>query len=241
MRIIAFPFAGGNSYSFKFLEEALAKNKITIEAVEYPGRGNKISEPLTSNIGEIIKKVIPQVLQKVMSLKENEPYMLYGHSMGGLIAYLTAIELAKTKLPKPKCLVVSGKSAPAVKYNRGISKMTSEDFWNTMKKVGGTPDELLNNEILKEFYEPIIKSDYKAVEDYEYKQERKLKYPIDVFYGRDDIFPLEQMLPWVQETTEDIKTYELSGGHFFIYDHVPLLVEHFTSVFKSKDELIANS
>lgn len=237
MKIIAFPFAGGNSYSFKFLETELLKHNIAMETIEYPGRGNRVSEALVGDIEDIKKKIMAQVLQKVMNIGDHESYVLYGHSMGGLTAYLIALELMKTKLPAPKRLIVSGKSAPAIKYNRGISKMTSEDFWRTMQAIGGTPEELLQNDMLKKFYEPIIKSDYKAVEDFEYKQERKLKYPIDVFYGSDDIFPLEQMTPWGQETVEKMKTYELTGGHFFIYDHVPVLVNHFKSVLEVGNEL----
>lgn len=233
MKIIAFPFAGGNIYSFRFLENELAPKGISVKVIEYPGRGNRIAEPLGENIDDILKKVMPQVIEEVSKMKDNEFYILYGHSMGGLISYLVANELMKTKLPKPLRLVVSGKSAPSVLYNKGISKMISKKFWDSIETTGGTSQELLDSEILREFYEPIIKSDYRAVENYIYKQDEILNYPIDVFYGSDDVFPIKEMKPWENETTASSKTYELSGGHFFIYNHVLLLTNHFVNILKS--------
>jgi len=233
MKIIAFPFAGGNIYSFRFLENELLAKGISIEVIEYPGRGNRIVEPLSENIDAILKEIMPQVIQEISNLKRNEPYILYGHSMGALMSYLVAIELMNTNLTKPLRLVVSGKSAPSVPYNKGISKMTSKEFWDTMQTTGGTPKELLNSEMLREFYEPIIKSDYKAVENYQYQHDKKLNYPIDIFYGNDDVFPLNDMKPWNNETIASSKIYGLSGGHFFIYDHVSILVDYFTNTLKS--------
>lgn len=50
MKLIAFPFAGGNKYSFDFLRPYLKSNKMALRVLEYPGRGQRIMEPAARSL-----------------------------------------------------------------------------------------------------------------------------------------------------------------------------------------------
>ena len=109
MKIIVFPFAGGNKYSFN---NYFPINYNTTR-LEYPGRGLRNKEDLIENIYELINDLLPQ-FQKEIDVCDD--YIIYGHSMGALVGYLICTELEKLGLKLPVKLVVSGAKPP--KYSR---------------------------------------------------------------------------------------------------------------------------
>jgi len=79
MKIICLPFAGGNKYSYTKLKPFLNK-EIDFVTLELPGRGARSLEPLESNMDLLVQDLYRQIQPYLSS-----DYMIYGHSMGGLI------------------------------------------------------------------------------------------------------------------------------------------------------------
>ena len=221
MKIIAFTFAGGNKYSFRKFTDII-NNFIVIE---YPGRGLRMSEYLFTELDAIVEDLF-LIVQKEITSTQN--YVIYGHSMGALVAYLICHKINELKIMSPKKLIFSGKKSPVIIKKNKISKQPDEIFWKEVVKIGGIPDELLGYPELIDFYLPILKADFTAIENYQYEKKEKLTIPIDVFYGSEEASE-EEMLGWKEETTEKVTITQLKGNHFFIFNHI----DFFTNYFKN--------
>jgi len=220
MKIIAFPFAGGNKYSFNNFFPINYNTTI----LEYPGRGLRNKEDLIENINELVSNLLPQVKKEINSYNE---YIIFGHSMGALVGYLICMEIEKLGLKLPVILVVSGTKSPRFYREKIVSNLPNKAFWEEVSKLGGIPEELNNHPELIEYFTPILKADFRCIENYRYNKESpKLTIPIDVFYGSDEEITQEQAEAWQEETTTNVNVKKLKGNHFFIFDHKKFVKEY---------------
>lgn len=222
MKVLAFPFAGGNKYSFDFLKPYL-NPKIQFEVLEYAGRGNRVSEkPIDS-----IDSVVDDLWLNTLNFIKEESYIIYGHSMGALIAFLLCHEIQKKGLKKPFKLIVSGKKAPQAKREEKIWNYPSEQFWKKLISLGGIPEEIQNESTLREFFEPIIRVDFKVVEEFFFQRRDLLDIPIEVLYGDKEFDRENDFLDWNLETSGGVTFYKFRGNHFFIHDYAQDIANHF--------------
>ncbi|CAM5489269.1 thioesterase [Bacillus safensis FO-36b] [Bacillus safensis subsp. safensis] len=80
IQLICFPFAGGYSASYRPLFEQL-KDVAEVTAAEPPGHGTNLM-PLESSIDRLA-----ELYKEGLTDKLNRPFILFGHSMGGLVVY----------------------------------------------------------------------------------------------------------------------------------------------------------
>jgi len=224
MQIIAFPFAGGNKYSYN----NFFSSTCNISIQEYPGRGARRKDNLIENIDELINDLFSRILDQ---FDFEEDYVVYGHSMGALVGYLICQKIEKMNLKKPAKLIVCGAEPPNVFVQEEISNLDDMDFWNEVSKLGGIQDDLTNHPELIEFFTPILRSDFKCIEKYEYDNSSpQLTIPIDVFYGSEEDLEVREADAWRKETTANVDITELKGDHFFIFDHLDFFNEYFKSL-----------
>lgn len=223
MKIISFSFAGGSKYSFQKLHQ---KNP-NIVVIEYPGRGKRINEKLINNIDLLIEDLLLKVIPEINSCSN---YVIYGHSMGALIGYLICHKIMELDFKKPNRLVISGKTAPSIKNNISFSQLPDTLFWQEIIKIGGIPEEIHNIPELLKFFIPILKADFRIIEQYEYQKKAKLNIPIDVFYGTKEEMTLNEREGWKNESTETVSVKLLEGNHFFIYDNEEFFINYFENL-----------
>ena len=221
MKIIAFPFAGGNKTSFNSLFDTIDLDFITIN---YPGRGARVREPLLTDIDTLIDDCVDQVL-KMISSEEN--YIIYGHSMGALVGFLVCKQLKAMGKKQPLKLVVSGHKAPKYPRATKISHLEDAPFWEYVTRYGGMPEQIQQYPDLIKFFIPILKADFKTIEEYIHQEERALNIPIDVYYGSDESITYETAKEWELETTNTVTVHELKGDHFFIFPHKETIHQSF--------------
>lgn len=224
MQIIAFPFAGGNKYSYNHFFPI----NCNVTILEYSGRKSPNKEDLIENLDELISDLLLQFRSKV---DYYDNYIIYGHSMGSLIGYLICKEVEKLGLKLPIKLVVSGAKSPKYSIEKILSNLPNKDFWDEVSKLGGISDELNEYPELIDYFISILKADFKCIENYQYDSDSsKLLIPIDVFYGSEDYITKEEVEAWKEVTTADINITKLKGNHFFIFDHVDYFKKYFESL-----------
>jgi len=210
--LFCLPFAGGSKYSLGFLKKVLPHN-ISCYFLEYPGRGTRIKENFADNIVE----VVDDLYNKIAPLL-NKPFALYGHSMGAKIAYLLAQRIRENDMPNPLHLFISGTDAPSVPSKKSPKHLLPKDeFIIAVRELGGLPDEILANQEMLEYFEPILRADFKLSESYGYKVKMPLKVPVTVMIGDQEDMEEADVLEWQSETTIPITLHKLPGNHFFIY------------------------
>ena len=210
MKIIAFPFAGGSTFSY---QKIFDDDVITLD---YPGRGAKIDEPFATSIENLITHLLPETLSLIAKYPN---YILYGHSMGALVAYLMTHKIVELSQTLPQKLVVSGYKGPLYKRANRLSKLPEHQFWERLNELGGMPNTLNDYPELKELFLPILKADFTLLENYEPQPKNKLSIPIDVFYGDQENITAKEIISWELESTVRVTVEKFQGNHFFIFNN----------------------
>ena len=225
MQLITFHFAGGNKFSFNSLKKYMPAS-IDLVNLEFPGRIHQ--QDLTTDVHEIADHVYKEVIRHT-----GKPYAFFGHSMGTTIGYLVTKKLISAHLDLPVHLFVSGRLGPSFPFLKdGFHKLPKKDFLKGVKKLDGIPEEIYNSSAM-DFFEPLLRADFAAIEGYKYENTKPFEIPITVFYGsREGIDERILDVSWQKETTIPVDVHRFSGGHFFIYDHW----EEIAGIFKNKLE-----
>ncbi len=214
MHLFCIPYAGGNAWSYRALERSLASG-ITLEGLELPGRGRRGLEPLCPSLEILADDVFGQIEQRARAGR----YALYGHSMGALLAYLTAQRIRAAGLARPEALFLSGSRAPAARQARQRHRLPPPEFKSMLRDLGGCPPQVLDDPELLDFFEPILRADFKAVETWQRSEQAPLDIPLVVMSGSEDDSDAGDAGGWASETTAECRLLEFSGDHFFILRH----------------------
>ncbi len=212
LRLFCFAYAGGSALIFRSWQAVLGP-KIEVCAIQLPGRGTRMMEPLYNDMQELVP-----VIAKVIASQNNMPFAFFGHSLGALLSFEVARYCQLQHLPQPVHLIASGSSAP---QNRTRSKnlhlMSNEELIKELGKFNGTPPEVLAHGALMELACPIIRADFSLVENWQYRPMPLLSLPLTVFAGwEDDRVNEDQVNDWKKETTGAFNVKWFEGGHFFI-------------------------
>ncbi len=150
----------------------------------------------------------------------NKSYSLYGHSMGALLVYLVAHRIQQEGYHPPRHLFLTGCRAPVtLKKDRTTHQLPADEFWRKIEDLGGLPDGIVRDRTFMEYFEPILRSDFKAVETFVYTPTAPLSIPISVIVGTEENMTDDDLDGWKQETTAAVKIRKLPGNHFFIFQH----------------------
>lgn len=222
IKIFTIHFAGGNSYSYR----SFGKNALAFEFVhlELPGRGKRMGEDLLSDSNDAIDDVVNQIQNQL----NGSEFIIFGHSMGALLAYGAASKLADKGI-SPNAIVVSGNPGPEIKRGKELSSLPKELFLEELISLGGIPEEIANNADIIDFFLPILRADIQIAEFFDYSPEEKLEVPIHAVMGNVERC-VEDIDNWKRFTNSTFEKTILSGGHFFIHEHANEMVKIIGSV-----------
>jgi surfactin synthase thioesterase subunit len=225
-RLYCFPYAGAGHTVFQPWRALLADD-IELALIKLPGRGARFGEPHGRSLVELAESLAREIAR---ASAQGEPFALFGHSMGALLAFETARVLHKLGL-SPTRLLVSGRTAPVAHgWRERLSDLPDAAFLEVIRSMNGLPQELIDNAEWLELFLPIIRADFALCEDYVYRPEQPLTCPIEVLAGRADAsVPLSLLDGWAGETLGGCETRLFAGGHFFLFEQqteLLALLEH---------------
>ena len=223
VQIFLLHFAGGSCYSFDFLTKNI-QSDFEVHSLELPGRGKRSSEELLRSKNQCVIDYVAQIKQ----LRNDNPFIIYGHSMGATLS-LSVAKILEYQNDPPEYLVVSGNAGPGLNTEEGNDPskkrylMSDSDFKQELVDLGGVPMEILENEELFNFFSPIMRADFEVLEKDNFS-ERDLKINVPVFAlmgsEEEDVVHIEN---WKNFTQQDFQYRILQGNHFFINHHAKLL------------------
>ena len=225
-RLFFFPYAGsGPSVFGKWLLEL--PNDLEGYAAHYPGRGSRYQEPPIKSLATLVERLY-QAIQPLL----DKPFAFFGHSLGGLVAFELILRLRKNNLPQPAILFVSASEAPHL-YDPHplLHKLPDAEFLQALKRLNGTPTELLHHADLMTLLLPMLRADFEAIENYRYvPNEPPLHIPIIAFGGLDDRrVSREHLEGWAKHTNVRFGSRYFSGDHFFLNTSRELILESIIS------------
>jgi medium-chain acyl-[acyl-carrier-protein] hydrolase len=220
-QMFCFPFAGGGASAYyRWPNRILAG--VEVVRVHLPGRETRLREPLFDRLKLLVNALVEELVPYI-----DGPFTMFGHSMGALLAFELARGLRRRHGLLPSHLFVSGYRAPHLPPSESpFSHLPDKEFVERVRLFGGLPELIAQNEELMDIFLPILRADFKMTETYTYEEELPLKCPLTAFGGlTDPKMNHEKILAWSMHTSAQFNTHFFPGGHFFLHDSEPLLLD----------------
>ncbi|MFD2762817.1 thioesterase II family protein [Micromonospora eburnea] len=212
-RLFCLPYAGGGAAVYRAWQEA-APAGVQVLALEPPGRGTRLREAPFRRVAPLIRSLADALTDAL-----DRPYALFGHSMGGLLAFELARALRRRPVRQPAHVFVSAAASPGTAPTRPLLHCATDDeIRRRLAELGGTPPGLLDNVELMELMLPVLRADFAVLETYEYRSEAPLSVPLTVLGGRADrIVPPKALGGWQRHTSAGSRLCLFPGDHFFLH------------------------
>lgn len=213
MKIFLFPYAGGSAKVYTQFEKYI-NPEITLSYIEYKGHGSRSKEDFYESVEDAVDDILTQIKPQIT----DEPYVLFGHSMGGLLIYELVKKVQQLNVSYPMHVFISARKAPHLKQKKDymIYQLPEKEFIEEVSSIGGLEEELLSDEIIRGYFLPIIRADYKIIEEYKSETINPFKCGMTLCYATGDIEAgKDEVLEWEKYSQSDINVFEFEGGHFY--------------------------
>jgi len=207
LRLVCLPHAGGAATAYRAWSEALPP-WIELVCVQYPGRQDRIDEPLVADLPTLVDEV-------TAALPSGGRLALFGHSMGATVAF----EVARRARPVHLFL-----SAPA-SGRTALHTATDEQLLSEVKRFGGSGTALLEHPEIRRLALPVIRHDMKMLAAHEIADGPPLTCPITALVGdADHTCPVEEAGGWATRTSAAFRLWVFAGGHHYLEGEAPRIV-----------------
>jgi pyochelin biosynthetic protein PchC len=220
MWLLCLPPGGGGARLFKSWADGLPKG-LGVAALELPGRGGRRDEPFCSDVGELVG----QLARDIAPLLER-PVMLFGHSMGAILAFDLARLLRTERGWRPMALIAAASEAPDQRLVPASAAASDEQLVQWLRRWGGTSEALLASpEFLAEVL-PVLRADLALMEARVHRDQAPLDCPIRVYLGALDptVNGPSAEQGWARHTTAERPARTFPGGHFFVQESAELVL-----------------
>lgn len=217
VRMYCLPFAGGTANAYwPWLDHLPAGWELV--SVQLAGRHDRLAEPVCTDLPALTADLARQIDAD----RTGDPYVLFGHSMGAMLAYEIARHAQLTGMEAPRVLAVSGRSAPGTANRPGTiaSTMNDDELVEAMLALGGLPRELLAEPELLALLLPAVRGDLRLDESAEPIRAPRLRCPLAVLGGTEDaMVTVDDLGAWHTATSGPVVTATLPGDHFYLWQH----------------------
>lgn len=225
--LVCLGFCGGGTGPYRTWP-ALLDETTELALVCYPGREGRFTEDFAATWEELAEDAAASVLRAA----EQRPYTLFGHSMGGWMAFDVAARLEERGAHAPEQLIVSACNAP----DRGVTERDRfpriEDadrrLLEWMREIGLLPAYVAEDPDLAEMAIELMRADIVVRDSYRPRPGAAVSMPVQVLYGQDDeVIEPEVAAQWARVARGGLRVDALPGGHFYTQPLWEALPEHF--------------
>lgn len=211
LRLFCFAYAGGSSGVYRSWQSAPWPD-VEVVTVELPGRGQRSHEAPFTQMPTLMAELVP-ALRGALDL----PYVLFGYSLGALVAYDLAARLVERGARAPELLGVAACRPPhqhgRANWHRSPDPELLRLSTELGREVGG---ELWNPELLRRRL-PLLRADLELCERYDWPGWPALPCPIAAYAAeRDELAPRQDVQAWRRYTRASFLSQVFEGGHFFL-------------------------
>lgn len=230
IRLFCFSSAGRGASSYRGWAQALQPN-IQVCPVQLPGRENRYRETPFTRIDDTLAYLL-QIIEDYMDL----PFAFFGHSLGAMIGFELARLLRRHGRTAPVHLFVSARRAPQIpEPYPPISHLPPAEFLEIVqRRYGGIPEAIWQAPDLLQIMLPLLRADFKMIENYVYYEEEPFDCPITALGGLMDlIIPSQELEAWQTHTRCRFSLKMFSGDHFYLQSSRAALQQVITDELKT--------
>ncbi|MFG1345577.1 alpha/beta fold hydrolase [Xanthobacter autotrophicus DSM 431] len=219
MRLVCLPHAGGAAALYRPWKLKLS-GIATVESPELPGRGTRFGAPHATSLTALASDLAVPLAHRI------GPLVLYGHSMGALLAYEMARDLMRHGVPVAG-LVLAGRGAPHLAGPPQARHLLADaDLAAELHRFGGTAAEVMALPELRALALAQVRADFRLVDTYVFQPGAPLPMPAVILGGADDPATSPATLAaWSELIGGPLSVEIWPGGHFFVRDHEARLID----------------
>ncbi|MFZ5892829.1 MAG: thioesterase II family protein [Myxococcota bacterium] len=219
VRLICLAHAGGMAAPYAAWNRTLPA-WIRAEPLELPGRGRRFKESTVVEPERLVELLARDVIRLGA-----EPFALFGHSLGAVLAFEIARELMAHRQPSPELLIVSGRNAPSISEGREpIHELPDEQFIQALTAYQEATAHDLSEPQLRDVFLPLLRADFTLLARYRFRDSQPLACPIRAFIGTSDPnVDSNAVAPWRSLTSASFALRTFTGGHFYLRDAAPVI------------------
>ncbi|WP_168356319.1 thioesterase II family protein [Lysobacter enzymogenes] len=221
LRLYGFAYAGGDAGMYLSWQPALGA-QIEVCGVQLPGRGVRLREPPAHTMEPLVERLAADI-----AAQPRQPFALFGHSLGALLAFEVARRLQRLGAPAPLHLFVSACEAPGYRREgRNLHTLPDEALIEVLRDYNGTPAEVLRDREFMALVLPTLRADFALACEYAYRPGPKLRVPMSVLVGeREREGRWSEVGRWAEQTEAGCELHRFDGGHLFVDSHRAAVVD----------------
>jgi surfactin synthase thioesterase subunit len=214
--LLCFPYAGAGAGFFRPWR-GHDQAAVDVVAVELPGREKRFTEEPYRDVHEAVDDLAAGVLEL---LAGRSRVVLFGHSLGAVLAYEMARRIEAAVRPAVSHLVVSGSPGPAAARSSRATGLPDGEFLARVHEFAGYSHPALEDPAMRELLLPCLRADVEMHENYRPSASGPLlRMPITAVRGADDsLVSAAELSEWAKATTGEFRVVQLPGGHMYLVD-----------------------
>ncbi|NKB16719.1 MAG: alpha/beta fold hydrolase [Sphingomonadales bacterium] len=180
-----------------------------------PAAGTR--DPLSHAGIDDMSLFLDHVLPEIEAATADLPVILFGHSVGAVVAFEVARRLEAVGRTTVMHVIVSGHAEPSVAHGaRSMSHLPDDQLLAEVAALGLLREDMLDANGVAEVILPPIRADFALAEGYHPAPEVQIAAPLTALGGVDDpIVDATQLGAWATRTAARCKVHTIPGGHFF--------------------------
>jgi medium-chain acyl-[acyl-carrier-protein] hydrolase len=213
--LICLPFAGGSSLVYRGWRAASMGFELC--EAELPGRGRRADEPLLYSMDALVDDLLASVAPQL----QGAPYVLFGHSFGGLLAFALADRLQRLGLALPHAVFVSGVNPPHHPRPVQLHRLNDVSLVERFAAVGGVPAGVAQQPGMQRRLIPALRADLCALETHSWPAQTTVDIPIEVIGASGDpLVECTTLHKWGNYTTRGATVHRIEANtHFYLDSH----------------------
>jgi surfactin synthase thioesterase subunit len=212
LKLIAFHHAGGNAGFFQpWVKYFQGLDWVEFVAIQLPGRGRRLSEPPLHDLPALL-----QAVEQGVAPLLDRPYVLFGFSMGAIMAFELALRRQQQGLRAPSALILAARGVPrTAALTRGA--FSREKIVRELQRLGGTDPALIEDGPFMDVFMGTFQADFAVVDAHFCARPQLLQCPLHVWGGADDPeVSIERIYRWDTFAGRSFAGRLFPGDHFFL-------------------------
>lgn len=220
-QLLCLPFAGAGASFFN--EWKPLPDRLDVVPVGLPGREKRFCEPCYTDVFDATAGLLAEVPELIDPERD---VIVFGHSLGAVLAYELAHALAREGKCRVTGLAVSGSPDPWTPRKERATGLDDEAFLQRVSEFAGYTHSALEDPLMRELLLPTLRADVEMHEKYRARTDTPLDVPILMVRGHDDeLISSEQLQGWARATSVDARAQSLPGGHMYLTERPAALLE----------------
>ncbi|WP_267884971.1 thioesterase II family protein [Kitasatospora phosalacinea] len=210
--LLCLPFAGAGA-SFYMPWRSFGVEGVDVRPLQLPGRERLVDQDPYTNVQDAADGLLAAALEAA----DGGPVAVFGHSLGGILAYELAHRIADHGTAELVHLFVSGSQGPWNGRTERATGLDDDAFLARVQEFAGYTHPAFEIPEMRELLLPTLRADVEMHEAYVPTSDRKLAAPVTSIRGVDDhLVSAEAADHWRDATTGAFTAVDVPGDHMYL-------------------------